>query len=361
MPAYMVVVRDLHRFTTQGMQKIPVREYKQMVGRAGRTGFDEEGMGITIAKNEVQLDKIIEEFVDGKIENIESKLGAEPVLRMHLLGLIATDFVFNIQSMEDFFSKTFYAKQFGDLGSLMFKLQDILKQLEEFGFIEYTNERKKFKATTIGKRIAELYLDPVSGDKLIKSLQKNVSGFGLLYSLAELNEFAPWFNVGKRIEQDVFLELNEKANELAVDVMEVQYTDYNLLEKFYSAKVMNEWINEVREEKIINEYDVLPGILFNKSKILDWLAYSAIELAKLMEIKEMIRSYAVLRKRVLYGIKEELVELIELKGIGRVRARKLFNAGIKGITDVKKADVKDLGILIGNSVAFDIKKHLRQI
>ncbi|HIH33335.1 MAG TPA: hypothetical protein HA227_03710 [Candidatus Diapherotrites archaeon] len=50
--------------------------------------------------------------------------------------------------------------------------------------------------------------------------------------------------------------------------------------------------------------------------------------------------------------------MVELKGIGRVRARKLYNAGLKTIASVKKADLKDLEIILGAGVARALKEHL---
>jgi len=49
---------------------------------------------------------------------------------------------------------------------------------------------------------------------------------------------------------------------------------------------------------------------------------------------------------------------LKLKGIGRVRARKLYNNSIKDISDVKKADFTSLSQLIGKSVAAEIKEEV---
>jgi helicase len=53
------------------------------------------------------------------------------------------------------------------------------------------------------------------------------------------------------------------------------------------------------------------------------------------------------RFRLNHGIKEELISLVRLKGIGRVRARKLFRNNIRDIGDIKKADVTVLAQLVG--------------
>ena len=54
----------------------------------------------------------------------------------------------------------------------------------------------------------------------------------------------------------------------------------------------------------------------------------------------------------------ELLALLKLKGIGRVRARKMFNNKIKDIGDVKKADVKILKGILGEKIALDVKEQV---
>jgi helicase len=81
-------------------------------------------------------------------------------------------------------------------------------------------------------------------------------------------------------------------------------------------------------------------------------------MAKLMSFHDVIKHIIKLRFRIKYGVKEELIALLKLKGIGRVRARKLFNTGIKDLGDIKSADITTLSQLIGKAVALDIKKQV---
>jgi len=65
-----------------------------------------------------------------------------------------------------------------------------------------------------------------------------------------------------------------------------------------------------------------------------------------------------LRKRLKYGIKEELLPLCEVRYIGRVRARRLWRANIRTVAQLKKADVFDLGRVLGKGVAEKVKLQL---
>ncbi len=53
LPARRVIIRDYHRFAAgEGMQPIPVSEYHQMAGRAGRPRLDPYGEAVLIAKDQ---------------------------------------------------------------------------------------------------------------------------------------------------------------------------------------------------------------------------------------------------------------------------------------------------------------------
>ncbi|MBM3309543.1 MAG: DEAD/DEAH box helicase, partial [Candidatus Altiarchaeales archaeon] len=98
-PTRTVVIRDLHRFEDDGMQEIPVLEYKQMAGRAGRPKYDKEGDSIAFAKSESDVDYIQEHYINGSVEDIHSLLGVQPVLRMHILSSIASEFTKTRESL----------------------------------------------------------------------------------------------------------------------------------------------------------------------------------------------------------------------------------------------------------------------
>ncbi len=356
LPAFRVIIPSVYRYTAFGQQKIPVREYKQMAGRAGRPAFDTAGESILIVGNEFELDELKEEFILGEVEDVSSKLGIEPVLRTHVLAAIATGFAFDLASLEKFFSKTFYAFQFNGLEEIFLKINSVLKELKEMNFIE-ANE-KSFKATPLGKRIAELFLDPLTAKMILDSFNKNLNNFSFLFLLTSSFEFYPLFSVPKAKEQLLWEQLNADSAELPIDLEQAMFSDVSLLKKYNSALLFDKWINEFPEESMRKEFNVQPGILHSKLMIADWLLYCFSELALISGNKAFNPVLNKLRKRMKYGVKEELLMLTELKGIGRVRARKLFNSNITSISLLKKSELNYLSGILGKETAFKVKKQL---
>jgi len=67
-----------------------------------------------------------------------------------------------------------------------------------------------------------------------------------------------------------------------------------------------------------------------------------------------------LMERVEKGVKKELLPIVRLEGVGRVRGRILYNAGYKTIEDIKHAKIEELMNLplIGPKLAKKIKEQV---
>src|SRR4030042_2606486 len=74
LPAFRTIIRDLKRYGHMGLSWIPVLEYHQQAGRAGRPSFDKYGEAISIATSSAEKDNIYEKYILGEPEEIYSKL-----------------------------------------------------------------------------------------------------------------------------------------------------------------------------------------------------------------------------------------------------------------------------------------------
>ncbi len=358
LPAHTVVVSSTYRFGEYGSERIPVREVKQMVGRAGRPKFDSEGRGVILARSEHDSDFLFANYVNGELEDIESKLGLEPVLRAHLLSAIASDFIYDLSSLESFFSKTLYFHQFGKSKEFFLGLTGLLGELEQMGFVE--SSPQKISATRVGRRVSELYLDPFAAKAIIDSLceSKKAGVFSYLFLLADCGELSPLLAVPRSSQALLWGELEERKGEMLCDPELKVFEDQDFLRKFFTARLLEEWVDEKGSRGVSEEFNALPGILRSKLDRADWLLYSCSELAGLLGLVRHLPSLQKLRRRVKHGVKEELLALCEVRGIGRVRARRLFRAGISGIAELRKVDTQKLSGMIGESTALSVKKQL---
>ncbi|OGI15995.1 hypothetical protein A3K63_00490 [Candidatus Micrarchaeota archaeon RBG_16_49_10] len=358
LPAWRIIVRDVKRYYSgYGSRYIPTLEVKQMFGRAGRPTYDQEGESILIAKNDLEAQELTEKYILGEPEEIYSKLALEPVLRMHVLALIASG-LSTEDSLFNFFSKTFYAHQYGDTGSLESKIKGIITMLVDFAFVVRLNE--KIIPTKIGKRVSELYLDPLSANQIIKALQKSKhknKPFTHLHLISSTLEMKPLFPMYKKDEEDVLQKINE--NPFLTDIPAEWDIDFEeFLKSVKTAIILESWANETTEDKMLSSYKVMPGDLRTKLKNADWMLYAVNELGFLLGLKEELSDVRKLRVRMRYGVREELIPLVRLEQIGRVRARKLFNNNIKTIQDLREISIRRLSAILGDKIALSVKKQI---
>lgn len=358
MPAYRVIVHSTYRHSENGMLPIPVKEYVQMSGRAGRLGYDKEGESILIAKNEDDVENLFAKYVNAEPEEIESQLGHVPVLRTMLLSIIANEVVFDDDSLEQFFQSTFYAIRFGDIFSLKHKLSIILKELIAFGFV--TIEAGILKTTEIGKRVSELYIDPLSAHTIISKLQNldDVTEKELMFIVCNTMEIKPYLKPKSTVLENINYQIQESYLDLGINQNEL-IEDYEITEKFYTCKIFLDWINEVSEQTLLDNYEILPGSLHNKLYNVKWVCYATGEIAKILEKNIVQKKAQMMERRIKDGVKEELLLLVELPNIGRARARKLFFNGIKTIGDLKNTDPYKILNILGIKVGIGLLKHLK--
>ena len=91
-----------------------------------------------------------------------------------------------------------------------------------------------------------------------------------------------------------------------------------------------------------------------------WLLYASSELAVLLGHKDLAPKILKLKDRVWKGVKPELLPLVRLEGIGRMRARVLYDAGFRSVDDLKRAPIEKLTSLplIGPRIAKRIKEQV---
>jgi helicase len=364
LPARMVIIHDYRRYDPgYGFYPISVLEYKQMAGRAGRPKYDRVGEALLVAKTDDERDYLMDSYVLAQPERIWSKLAVERILRPHVLATIAANYAQTEQGVMEFFGKTFYAHQYAP-ETIQRLIAKILRFLYDEEMIDVEGE--KTFATRFGRRISELYIDPVSGVIIRDALQDKPPVLGdvsFLHLVAHTPDMFPKVRPYSNEMDELGMFVNVHKEELFFDVPS-EWDDRIAFEEFLgeakTAMVLQAWIEERTEDEIIERFRVQPGDLYRLIETGKWLLHASHELAVLFGKKEYLPILSEVMSRIEKGVKKELLPLVKLEGVGRVRARILFNSGFKTVEDLKHAPIESLTKLplIGPAVAKKIKEQV---
>ncbi|MDE1814452.1 MAG: DEAD/DEAH box helicase, partial [Thaumarchaeota archaeon] len=355
LPARRVVIANMSRYDAKyGINKpISILEYKQLCGRAGRPQYDKYGEAIIVGNS--NSDEIFDYYVNGTPEPISSKLTGDKALRIHLLSFISTNPGIKGEDIVEFFSKTLSGSQERKT-TIKFHIQISLRYLESEDLVKQKGNR--YIATDFGKKTSTLYIDPLTAVLFRKSLEKiSTQGhaLGLLHLITISEDFFPKFSLRNKDYEFIGTLIENYADQLIEPISEY---DCNR-----SLLAIHAWINESSEIFLSDNFGIESGDMHRMVETADWLIHALYEIAKLEKKDEILTEIDSLRSRVAYGIKEELGDLVQVKGIGRVRARILFKNGIKTREDLASTSVEKLAKMdkIGPIVAENIKTHLKKI
>ncbi|MGD0510768.1 MAG: helicase-related protein, partial [Candidatus Micrarchaeaceae archaeon] len=210
MPAHTVLIRDITRFDNNYSERIGINEITQLFGRAGRPKYDKEGRALLIASTKERI-KELGKFIEKDPESIDSALGVVPVLRTHILAFIAENFLNNEKAMQKFMSKSFYSFQYGNQHHINNIIDQVINELHEWEFIE--SENREYKATKLGKRISELYIDPLSAKWIVDAMNSEMDIIGILYMISNTLEMRPYVKATKEAEEEyaAYLFMNRRS------------------------------------------------------------------------------------------------------------------------------------------------------
>ena len=327
LPSKNVIIRDYNRWTDQGQINIPVFDYEQMSGRAGRPGFDTEGYSYLIAKTYDEAFNLEEFYVNGEIEVTNSKLidNDDAVLKQ-IITQVSSGFAKDIEELIEFFNKTFYGFQishtyntmsfgFSD-ESIKYEISSALEYLIQNGIIRVSPSG--LQTTPLGTLISKNNYAVKTAVKLkdysnMMSDEFNIAS--LIYEISKTHDM-PKINTKFKANKENIKEVLSKHDVYVSFVQNDESTAASLIE----------WINEHKEYEIENYLKVYAASTRRAS-------YEASHLVKYFyDICEVLGNYRYLNEidklssRLYYGVKEDLLPLvIGIKRLGRQRARSLVD------------------------------------
>ena len=359
LPARRVIIKGYRRYDVNfGQTPIPVLEYKQMAGRAGRPRLDPYGEAVLVAKTYDESEELMQQYVLAGAENIWSKLGSENALRTHILSTIVTGFARNMDELLEFMGSTFYSTQ-QEPWSLKVVIDKIIAFLVEKGMIV---EKDGLFGTRLGALVSRLYIDPLSASMILEGMEK-IEEKGIQYTDLTLLHLACRTPDMRQLylRSNDYEWLSDLVMEHHAEFVHIpaQFkVDYEwFLSEVKTACVMLDWINEKKEEDIVKKFGIGEGDIRALSETALWLVHSMAELGTYQKRRSAQRAHE-LEKRVEYGASPELLDLIQIRGIGRVRARKLYDAGIRDMQTLRVSDPQVISKIIGPKVAVKILKQI---
>ena len=358
LPARRVIISSIRRYDMQTGYNMPISilEYKQLCGRAGRPQYDEYGESIVVERNS---DELIEHYINGTPEPIESGMLEDGSLRTNVLSIIVTDPGMTKDDILEFFLQTLGGEQ-NRHTSAKFAINLALGMLVSSSMIVQKNNR--YAATELGKRTSFLYIDPVTATTFLDALKdvskkkKKKHTLGLLQLIANCEEFYPRFELRNKDSKSADM-IVEDCGDQGLD------KDITAYDVSRSLLALHAWISEASEIAISGNLGLEAGDMHRLLDSANRLLYCLGEIAKIAKKPKLTKEINILGVRVKYGIKEELVELVEMDNVGRARARALYNNNIKTVEDVSVIPYEEIAKIdrIGAKLAKKIKSEANKI
>jgi len=349
-PSRRVIVRDWRRYDGEfgGMKPLETLEVHQMFGRAGRPGLDPYGEAVLLANDHDTMDELFDRYVWADPEPVGSKLAREPAMRTHLLATIASGFARTRNGLLDFLDQTLYATQTDDTGRLESVVDSTLDYLAANDFVERDGD--EVTATTLGHTVSRLYLDPMSAAEIVDGLEaaEDPTPLGLYHLVSRTPDMYELYL--KSGDRETYTELCYEREAEFLGRVPSEFEDVRFeawLSALKTAKLLEDWASEVDEDRLTERYGVGPGDVRGKVDTAEWLLGAAERLATDLDL-DCVVAVREAKKRVEYGVREELLDLAGVRNVGRKRARRLYEAGVESRADLREADKRViLGALRG--------------
>lgn len=339
LPSKYVVIRDHTRWTSNGPASIPVFDYEQMSGRAGRPQYDDVGYSYLVAKTMDEAFDLEARYVNGEIELTNSKLiDNKDAIYKQIIAQIASSLSKNLDDLNDFFGKTLYGFQMENnpsmsmfaQDSLNWELESALEFLLQNGIIRATPEG--LKTTDFGNLIAKSNYAVETAVKIKEyvSTMEKLNPAEMIYALAETPDL-PLISFKGRKSKDPVRDKLSECGLFAVDIGNPEATAVSLIE----------WIDERNEYEIENAYNVYSASTRRS-------AYEASRLVKFAKnTLEVLGNYSNLKDmdylsaRLYYGVKEDIIPLVVgVKRLGRKRARLLMKTFGDNLSEASEKDLQ---------------------
>ncbi|XP_005999427.1 helicase POLQ-like [Latimeria chalumnae] len=344
-------------------------QYKQMIGRAGRTGIDTAGESILILQ---QKDKhLVQDLVSRPLENCYSSLlhDCGKGLQGLLLSLIGLKIANTPQDIHQFMLETLFSvqqKQLSEGKSIWDITRDALALLIGKGLVkdkiisenEHQEKRHFLEVTKLGQATYKGSIDLAYCDLLYKDLKKGMEGL-ILDSYLHLIYLVTPYDMISPCSPDwmiYFIQFNHLSpvDQKVADIVGVPESfivkkasgqcvkkgiDNSVVNRFYLSLVLYSLFKDPNIWTVADKFNLSRG--FVQNLLSSSAAFASCTLHFCEELEEFWPYRALLTeliKRLTYCVKAELVPLMEVPGVLTARARQLHSAGYKTLAHLANVD-----------------------
>lgn len=319
LPARRVLILGVHR----GLSEVESHDIIQMVGRSGRLGIDPMGDAYILVPESLQQ---MYRAKFNKPDRIESQLlekvgDHHKVLAFHLVSEIHHECVQTTDDIHAWYRRSLAYFQNKELDDKV--VDDTLNLLKKKGAI-WEDESDKWVCKPIGKVSSLFYFSPFDVSDLYFNFKylfdnnRENDDYFISMALANIDTFKG--GIVSRIEKD---EMSIYANKVRQMMAGTYVNDASLKIGFCYYSLLNGLTTQSLSAIQRN----LQSDFARVSQVLQSLESHSGGLAKAGYFKN-------LEGRIVNGVPSHLVDLCQVPNIGKVRARKLYEHGIKTTDDI---------------------------
>uniref|UniRef100_A0A182QX53 DNA polymerase theta n=1 Tax=Anopheles farauti TaxID=69004 RepID=A0A182QX53_9DIPT len=416
LPARRVIIRT-PKFGGRPMSALA---YKQMVGRAGRTGRDTLGESVLICSPSEE--KIGRELIGAELPPVRSCLDSENYahLKRAVLEIIASGSATTTEELETFVNTTLYSCeracsfQVDDRLLAMSKstkrrqnppdgedhnagsqeqvdpIVSCISFLVEYEFIRLQQQTDDLKvdhsaakrtvlsATRLGHACLAASLPPKDGFLLFSELQRARQCFVLESELHAIYLVTP-YSVAyqwQQIDWMDFLDLWEKLPGAAKRVGElvgvresfmvramrggggssVDYRTLQVHKRFYTALALLELVHEVPLGVVARKFKCCRGLLQSLQQVASTFAGIVTSFCASLNWTLLQLLVGQFRERLFFGVAHELLDLMRIPSLNGQRARLLYDGGITGLAQLANADRLAVEAILHNRASFEAER-----
>ncbi|MHA1562513.1 MAG: helix-hairpin-helix domain-containing protein, partial [Promethearchaeota archaeon] len=252
------------------------------------------------------------------------------------------------------------------------QIQDIIDFFLEKDLIKnQKTDNKIFEATKFGKITSQSYTAPkdavlirediIYALVLLQNKELELNTISWLHMITKPSGFHKLF-LRKADYTPINTFINDFSNNLIMEEIhyfgQMDYADF--AQEIKLTMILRDWISEIPEPDIVEHFNIGSGDLRRITNNARWFLRTATQIARLDADSSVTKEISDLNLRIAHGIKHSLIPLVKLRGIGRIRARKLYNSGFTTIKAIAQAPVEKLAVvpLIGNKLAISIHEQV---